>query len=151
MRELRPRAIPEVVVHQMRAREHAAGRFIPELKSMADPQQKVLVHGHCHQKAVGAMKSMRKVLKMIPQLDFEMIEASCCGLAGSFGLEHEHADLSLQMAEQSLFPRLRERPQARVIANGFSCQNQIREGLDRPSIHIAELLAQALPETSTSI
>ncbi len=127
------------------AREYSAGRFKLEFSAIADTNQKILVHGHCHQKAVGAMKAMRKVLKMIPQLDFEMVEASCCGMAGSFGLEQEHAELSIQMAEQDLFPRLREQPEAKVVANGFSCQQQIHAGLKRPSMHIAELL-QALSD-----
>ncbi|MGC2166510.1 MAG: (Fe-S)-binding protein, partial [Gallionella sp.] len=66
------------------AREHDRKRFILEFQSLAPG--KTLVHGHCHQKAVGAMKSLRKVLRLIPQFEFEFIEASCCGMAGNFGL-----------------------------------------------------------------
>jgi Fe-S oxidoreductase len=105
--------------------------------------QPLLVHGHCHQKAVGAMKSMRKVLKAIPGLEFELIEASCCGGAGSFSIEKEHADTAMQMAELSLLPILRDKPQAPILANGFSCQQQIQEGVQRDSMHLAELLLQA--------
>jgi len=91
------------------------------------------------------MKSMRKVLKMIPGLDFELIEASCCGMVGSFGLEKEHAGISMQMAEDALLPALREKPAARVLCNGFSCRHQIKEGVDRTSAHLAVLLDEALP------
>lgn len=107
-------------------------------------EQEVLVHGHCHQKAVGAMKSMRKVLKLIPKLKFELVESSCCGMAGSFGIEKEHTEMAMQMAELSLLPTLRANPDATVIANGFSCQHQIREGCDHQPIHIAVLLRDAL-------
>jgi Fe-S oxidoreductase len=89
------------------------------------------------------MKSMRKVLKAIPELNFELIEASCCGGAGSFSIEKEHADVAMQMAELSLFPTLRGQPDAPILANGFSCQQQIKEGVQRNSMHLAELLLQA--------
>jgi Fe-S oxidoreductase len=65
-------------------------------------------------------------------------------MAGSFGIEQEHADIAMQMAEQSLLPALRAEPEARVLANGFSCRHQIREGVDRPTIHLACLLAEAM-------
>jgi Fe-S oxidoreductase len=130
------------------AREAQAGRFTLQFLPLPDLKAPVLIHGHCHQKAVGAMKSMRKALKMVPELKFELVESSCCGMAGSFGIEQEHADISLQMAEQDLFPRLREQPESIIVANGFSCQHQIQDGLDRSSLHIAELLQQALPATA---
>lgn len=103
-----------------------------------------LVHGHCHQKAVGAMKAMRKVLKLIPEHDFALIESSCCGMAGTFGLEQEHAALSSAMAEQALLPALRAQPEARVVANGFSCRQQMRGHGDPRPRHLAELLRDAL-------
>ena len=103
-------------------------------------QQPVLVHGHCHQKAVGAMKSMRKVLKQIPGVSFEMIDASCCGMAGSFGLEAEHYETAKAMAEQALLPALAARPEALIVANGFSCRHQIRVHTGRPALHLAQLI-----------
>jgi hypothetical protein len=125
------------------AREHDRNRFNLEFKPSV--RGKTLVHGHCHQKAVGAMKSLRKVLRMIPEFDFEFIEASCCGMAGSFGLEAEHADISMQMAEIDLLPALRASPaETTILANGFSCRHQIREGVDRKPIHVALLLRDAL-------
>lgn len=124
------------------AREHDRKRFTLEFKPL--PPGKTLVHGHCHQKAVGAMKSLRKVLRLIPEFDFEFIEASCCGMVGSFGLEAEHADISMQMAELDLLPALRAVPDAAILANGFSCRHQIREGADRKPFHVALLLRDAL-------
>lgn len=124
------------------AREHDRKRFTLELKPL--PHGKTLVHGHCHQKAVGAMKSLRKVLRLIPEFEFEFIEASCCGMAGSFGLEAEHAGISMQMAELDLLPALRAAPDALILANGFSCRHQIREGVSRQPMHVALLLRDAL-------
>lgn len=126
------------------AKEHTAKAFKLDFKP-ADSIAPVLVHGHCHQKAVGAMKSMRKVLKLVPGLDFEFIESSCCGMAGSFGLEAEHAATSLAMAELALLPKLREHPDAAVIGNGFSCRHQIREGSGHQPKHLAQILKEALP------
>ncbi|MGZ8217305.1 (Fe-S)-binding protein [Methylomagnum sp.] len=126
------------------AKEHTAKAFKLDFKP-ADKTAPVLVHGHCHQKAVGAMKSMRKVLKLVPGLDFECIESSCCGMAGSFGLEAEHAATSLAMAELALLPKLREHPAAAaVIGNGFSCRHQIREGSGHQPKHLAQVLKEAL-------
>ena len=124
------------------AREHDRKRFTLEFKPL--PRGRTLVHGHCHQKAVGAMKSLRKVLRLIPEFEFEFIEASCCGMAGSFGLEAEHADISMQMAGIDLLPALRAAPDATILANGFSCRHQIREGADRQPVHVALLLRDAL-------
>lgn len=108
--------------------------------------RKALVHGHCHQKAVGAMKSLRKVLRLVPELEFEFIEASCCGGAGNFAFEAEHADVSMRMAESELLPAIRDADTATaILANGFSCRHQIEEGSGRQALHVALLLREALP------
>jgi len=123
-------------------REANKGRPIA-LKPVA--AEKVLVHGHCHQKAFGTMKAMRKVLGMIPGLEFEVIESSCCGMAGSFGLEEEHYDISVKMAELSLLPAVRAAdPATPIVANGFSCRHQIFDGSGRKPMHLALLLRDAL-------
>jgi hypothetical protein len=125
------------------AREIERKRFALAFRPLA---RKALVHGHCHQKAVGAMKSLRKVLRLVPGLDFEFIEASCCGMAGNFGLEAEHADISLRMAEAELLPAIRAAmPDTELLANGFSCRHQIEEGSGRRPRHVALLLREALP------
>ncbi|MEJ2464114.1 MAG: (Fe-S)-binding protein [Candidatus Thiodiazotropha sp.] len=126
------------------AREMTAGRFDLPMQPATDSVTRVLVHGHCHQKAVGAMKSMRKVLKRIPGLSFEMIDASCCGMAGSFGIEAEHVDYAREMANQALVPALQAEPAAGVVANGFSCRQQISHTAERDSMHLAQLLQSRL-------
>ncbi|HMK90917.1 MAG TPA: hypothetical protein VK446_14945 [Methylocystis sp.] len=107
---------------------------------------RALVHGHCHQKAFGAMKAMRKVLGWIPGFSYEVVETSCCGMAGSFGLEAEHYEASMRMAELALLPAARAAAtDAPLIANGFSCRHQIAHGAGRRARHIALLLRDALP------
>lgn len=136
-------AANSLLLEEFIAREISRKRFRLKLSAVHTGGEALLVHGHCHQKAAGAVKAMRKVLKTIPELRFEIIESSCCGGAGSFGIEKEHAGFSMQMAELTLLPTLRERPQARVLANGFSCQQQIHAGSRRESLHLAELLLEA--------
>ncbi len=115
------------------------------LPLQALPGGKALVHGHCHQKAFGAMKSMRKVLAWIPDFEFELIDASCCGMSGGFGLEAEHYAASQAMAELSLLPAIRAAAaDATIVADGFSCRHQIKEGSGRDAVHVAVLLARAL-------
>jgi glycerol-3-phosphate dehydrogenase subunit C len=132
-----------ILFEEFIAREVKAKRMELPLAPLSD-KQKLLVHGHCHQKAVGAMKSMRRVLKLIPELEFEMIEASCCGMGGSFGLEREHAEIATAMAEDSLLPTIRANGEATLLANGFSCREQIAAGSGRKAEHLAEILQRAL-------
>ncbi|MEQ1775958.1 MAG: heterodisulfide reductase-related iron-sulfur binding cluster, partial [Burkholderiales bacterium] len=125
------------------ARELDAGRFKLNLKAL--PQKKALLHGHCHQKAFAAMPAVLRVLKLIPELQTEMIESSCCGMAGSFGYDAEHFDVSMQMAEASLLPKVREASKdTLIIADGTSCRHQIQDGAQREAIHVARVLADAL-------
>ncbi|SHO57060.1 (Fe-S)-binding protein [Vibrio quintilis] len=125
------------------ARASKAGRFQAQFKPLSAGST-VLVHGHCHQKAVGAMKSVRKVLRLIPDLPFQFIEASCCGMAGSYGFESEHAYSSAEMAALGLLPGLDADPDALVVCNGFSCNHQIVALRNRQPIHLATLLARQL-------
>ena len=125
------------------ARELDAGRFKLNLKSL--PQKKALLHGHCHQKAFAAMPAVLRVLKLIPELQTELIESSCCGMAGSFGYDAEHYDVSMQMAEASLLPKVREAAKdTLIIADGTSCRHQIHDGAQREAAHVARVLADAL-------
>ncbi|MBK5938116.1 (Fe-S)-binding protein [Halochromatium roseum] len=134
-----------LLLEEFLAKELIAKRLkLPFTDAQAHDSSTTLVHGHCHQKAVGAMKSMRKVLKWVPGLTPEMIDAGCCGMAGTFGLEQEHAELSRQMAELHLLPQLRANPSAPVIANGFSCRQQIRAHTTQRPRHLAQVLADAL-------
>ncbi len=131
-----------ILFEEFIVREEKAGRFNLSLKPLPFTE-KLLVHGHCHQKAVGAMKSMRRVLKLIPELEFELIEASCCGMGGSFGLESEHAEMAMAMAEESLLPTIRAAADSPLLANAFSCREQIAAGSGRTAKHLAELLFAA--------
>ena len=130
------------------AKEHMAKRLqLPFKTAQSEAQAPSLVHGHCHQKAVGAMKSMRKVLKLIPGQRFEFIEAGCCGMAGTYGLEQEHTAMSSALAQMALWPALDEAPEARIIANGFSCRQQIAAHDNRAAVHLAQLLRDALDDS----
>jgi Fe-S oxidoreductase len=84
------------------------------------------------------------VIKLIPGAQPELIESSCCGMAGSFGYEAKHHAVSMQMAELSLLPAVRARPDAIVVADGTSCRHQIRDGAQREAVHVAQLLARHL-------
>jgi hypothetical protein len=130
------------LLEEFLAREHQNNGLRLKLKALEAPG--ALVHGHCHQKAFGAMKALHKVLGWIPGFSFEVVESSCCGMAGSFGLEAEHYEISMQMAELSLLPAVRAAPQAPLIANGFSCRHQIEHGSARKARHVALVLKDAL-------
>jgi len=109
-------------------------------------ERQLLVHGHCHQKAFGAMKPLRKVLGWVPGLRTEWVDSSCCGGAGSFGFEAEHHAGSQPMAEAALLPAVRAAaPEAWVLANGSSCRHQIRDGAQREARHLVHVLRAALP------
>jgi Fe-S oxidoreductase len=91
------------------------------------------------------MGSIEQVLRLIPQLNVRTIESSCCGMAGSFGYEAEHYDISMKMAEASLLPAVRNSsPDALVVADGTSCRHQIEHGAQRQALHVARVLEQAL-------
>ena len=125
------------------AGEHAAGRLRLDLKPL--PQKKALLHGHCHQKAFAAMPAVHQALDLVPGLEVEAIEASCCGMAGAFGYEAAHYDVSMKMAELSLLPRVRKAgADELIVADGTSCRHQIHDGAGRAAVHVARVLEQAL-------
>lgn len=116
------------------------GLFHPSPLSHEKTDQ-VLVHGHCHQKSLIGMQPTMQVLQSIPQLEAELIPSGCCGVAGSFGYELEHYELSKQIGELSLLPAVRAAsPDSFIIANGLSCRSQISHGTSREALHLAEFL-----------
>jgi len=142
-----------VLFEEFLAAEHRAGRLHLKLKPLA--QNKALLHGHCHQKAFGAMSSVEQVLGLIPDLKVETVASSCCGMAGAFGYEAGHYEVSMKMAEAALLPALRKADaDTLLVADGTSCRHQIRDGLRageaRPAsrvpeaVHVAQVLARAL-------
>jgi Fe-S oxidoreductase len=108
-------------------------------------QRSAYLHGHCHQKALGTMPDVLAALQLLPGLSVEVIESSCCGMAGAFGYEAEHYDVSMRMAERSLLPAVRAAPpEALILADGTSCRHQIADGAGRQAEHVARLFAAAL-------
>jgi len=102
---------------------------------------KALFHGHCHQKALVGLKGTVQALKLVPGLDVDVLDAGCCGMAGSFGYEKEHFDISVQIANLQLIPSLNAAPDASVIATGTSCRHQIKDLTGRRALHPLEVLA----------
>jgi len=125
------------------AREHEAGRLALPLKPLAE--KRALLHGHCHQKAFGAMPAVQRALSLVPELKVETIESSCCGMAGSFGYEADHYAVSMKMAELALLPKIRAAGEdTLLVADGTSCRHQIADGASRRAVHVAQVLARAL-------
>ncbi len=120
-----------------------AGTSVP---AAADPGTGVAhVHGHCHQKAAGTQGAAVRVLDGLAGLRAVPVESTCCGMAGSFGYESEHASVSRAMAELDLAPAVRAAGDDDfIVANGFSCRSQIRDGTGRSPLHLASLLAQRM-------
>lgn len=130
------------------AEETDAGRFTPTLVSL---KREALLHGHCHQKAFGAMPATLKALHLIPDLKVNAIESSCCGMAGAFGYQAETVHISKAMGELSLLPAIRGAPkEALIIADGASCRHQIVDGTRREAFHVAHIMKLALSTQETA-
>lgn len=128
-------------------REAEAGRLQLPLGTVGE---KAVVHGHCHQKSFGAFKPVEQVLRLVPGLEVETIESSCCGMAGAFGYGADTYDASIEMAELSLLPAVRKADQATlVVADGASCRHQIHDGAQREALHVARVLALSLDRAET--
>lgn len=107
---------------------------------------KAYIHGHCHQKSFGVFSASQEALRLIPGLTVEPIESSCCGMAGAFGYDAATVDISRAMGELSLLPAVRAaEPDALIVADGTSCRHQIHDGAARDAVHVARVLATALP------
>jgi FAD/FMN-containing dehydrogenase/Fe-S oxidoreductase len=131
-----------ILFEEFLANEAGAGRLALPLAPVG---ARALLHGHCHQKAFGAMGAVEAALRLIPVLKVETIESSCCGMAGSFGYHAETIDASLAMGELSLLPAVREAPaDAIIVADGTSCRHQIKDGTGREAMHVARVLAMSL-------
>jgi FAD/FMN-containing dehydrogenase/Fe-S oxidoreductase len=136
-------ALDSHLLEEFLVREQGAGRLDLALQPL--PQKKALLHGHCHQKAFGAMPAVQQALKLIPGLEVEIVETSCCGMAGSFGYEASHFEVSMKMAEMSLLPKVRAAgPEVLVVADGTSCRQQIADGAGAKAVHVARVLERAL-------
>ncbi|HET8565639.1 MAG TPA: FAD-linked oxidase C-terminal domain-containing protein [Solirubrobacterales bacterium] len=117
---------------------HAKDWQAPRLEGRA------LVHGHCHQEAIMGMDAEKELYQRLG-LDFEVLDSGCCGLAGSFGFEKDHDQISREIAEQRLLPMVREAPEETIlIADGFSCRTQLEQLSDRKPLHTAQVIAEKL-------
>lgn len=110
-----------------------------------DEKRLVKLHGHCHQKALSSLTPTKKALSFPKNYEVHLIPSGCCGMAGSFGYEAEHYDVSMQIGELVLFPTVRQQPSDVIIAApGTSCRHQIHDGTGRTALHPAEILFDAL-------
>ena len=124
------------------ARELDAGRRKLKLRDLPD---RCLIHGHCHQKALTGVQGTAALLRRIPELDVRVLDTGCCGMAGSFGYEKAHYDVSVAIAQLDLLPALDADPQALVVAPGTSCRHQIKDLTPRRALHPLEVVANRLP------
>jgi Fe-S oxidoreductase len=120
-------------------------KFAPDFSPpRLNPRRKAFVHGHCHQKAIMGKDGEVEWLKKMG-IDAEVLDSGCCGMAGSFGFEKEKYDVSIRCGELALLPKVREADsQALIVANGFSCQEQIAQLTDRHALHLAQVFQMAL-------
>lgn len=125
------------------ARELDAKRIDPAL--FTDEKRLIKLHGHCQQKAVSSLVPSKRILSLPKNYSVEIIPSGCCGMAGSFGYEKEHYDVSMQIGELVLLPTVRQQPEGVIIAAaGTSCRHQIHDGAHRTAKHPAEILYEAL-------
>jgi Fe-S oxidoreductase len=111
---------------------------------------KAVVHGHCHHKAIMGMKDEEAVLSKLG-LDYTVLDSGCCGMAGAFGFEKDHYDVSIKVGERALLPTVRNAGEdTLIIADGFSCREQIAQATDRHALHIAQVIQMAMHATPVS-
>ncbi|WP_420386904.1 FAD-binding and (Fe-S)-binding domain-containing protein [Roseivirga sp.] len=126
-------------IEEFLAREVDQGRIKAE--QFTEEKKLIKVHGHCHQKSLSSMTPTKKILSLPKNFEVHMIASGCCGMAGSFGYEKEHYELSMQIGELVLFPTVRKQPEEVIIAaSGTSCRHQIKDGTGRKALHVVEIL-----------
>jgi FAD/FMN-containing dehydrogenase/Fe-S oxidoreductase len=130
--------LEEFIAREADAKRITSSAFSSEKKLMK-------LHGHCQQKAISSLVAAKKVLSLPENFEVQLIPSGCCGMAGSFGYEKEHYDLSMQIGELVLFPTVRSQPdEVDIVASGTSCRHQIHDGTKRHAKHAAEILYAAL-------
>jgi FAD/FMN-containing dehydrogenase/Fe-S oxidoreductase len=126
-------------------REAQAGRI--ESSDFDEHPRHIVLHGHCHQKALSEQGQAAFLLGLPTGHRVEVLSSGCCGMAGSFGYEREHYDVSMRIGELQLFPALRNLPdEVLIAASGHSCRHQIADGIGRRARHVAEVLVEAFHE-----
>ncbi|RAW00903.1 FAD-binding and (Fe-S)-binding domain-containing protein [Pseudochryseolinea flava] len=131
------------MIEEFLARELDLGRI--DLSLFQEQKLTIKLHGHCQQKALSSLVPVKKILTRMGSNEVHMIPSGCCGMAGSFGYEKEHFDLSMQIGELVLFPTVRKQPENVVIAAaGTSCRHQIKDGTGRKALHPVDILWKAM-------
>src|SRR6187549_496440 len=131
------------MIEEFLAKELDAGRIDTTL--FKDQKSLIKLHGHCQQKALSSLVPVKKILTRLGNNEVHLIPSGCCGMAGSFGYEKEHYDLSMQIGELVLFPTVRDQPAEVIIAAaGTSCRHQIKDGTGRRALHPVEILYNSL-------
>jgi Fe-S oxidoreductase len=143
---------PGAETQRVAAASHMADSWLAEQVSsgqcelpLLPSQGRCVLHGHCHQKALLNVAASAPALRLIPGLDVQVLDAGCCGMAGSFGFEKEHFDISAKIAGLALLPALNAAPEATVAAPGTSCRHQIHDLAGRRALHPLEVVAGRLP------
>lgn len=132
-----------LLIEEFLKKEIIAGNITAE--SFTKEKKKIKLHGHCHQKAMSGVESTFAILNLPENYQVTIIPSGCCGMAGSFGYEKEHYEVSMKIGEQTLFPAIRKTPPEVILAApGTSCRHQIMDGTGRKAQHPVEILAQAL-------
>jgi Fe-S oxidoreductase len=127
------------MIEEFLASELDNGTLRPE--DFNQKRRKVMLHGHCHQKALSSMNPAMKLLKTNEKAEVQLIPSGCCGMAGSFGFEKEHFDLSMKIGELVLFPWIRKsKKETIILASGTSCRHQILDGTGKQARHLVEIL-----------
>tara|TARA_R110002096_G_scaffold15135_3_gene53311 strand:+ start:592 stop:3543 length:2952 start_codon:yes stop_codon:yes gene_type:complete len=130
------------LVDEFLAKEAIAGNIKPE--SFTKEKRQIKLHGHCHQKALSSVNYSKKILELPENYQVSVIPSGCCGMAGSFGYEKEHYELSMQIGEMVLFPAVRKAAEGDLIAApGTSCRHQIADGTGKKANHPVEILFDA--------
>ena len=131
-----------LLLEEFLVRERQAGRLEGAFRERVET---AWLHGHCHQKALTGTGPAVAALRLIPGLEVREIDAGCCGMAGAFGYEHKHYQVSMAVGEDRLFPAIRALPEgALIVAEGISCRQQIAHGTGRRARHLVELLQESL-------
>ncbi len=132
-----------LMIDEFLEKEMKAGRIGKE--AFSSDQKKIKLHGHCQQKAIASTSPTLFILNFPQNYSAEEIPSGCCGMAGSFGFEKEHYDISMKIGELVLFPELRKTASEILIAaTGTSCRHQIKDGTEKTALHPAEILYDAL-------
>jgi Fe-S oxidoreductase len=131
------------LVDEFIAREIEAGRITRD--SFTREAKTIVLHGHCQQKALSGVSASVKMLSLPENFKVRTIPSGCCGMAGSFGFEKEHYDVSVQIGELVLFPTVRRQATTTLIAApGTSCRHQIKDGTGARALHTIEIMYDAL-------